>query len=323
MFSRLGIPQIDRANGTLVNMGNFWRVYVFSTQDLSASPDTVGVTCVNPSDEPENRTYYKDFYQTKILVGWVELMPDGSQKLHGDVEVARQVIDWENPLSVPFGVTGYTAIGAIGQEWGVTQAEYENACTGYLDSMIRAVQQARPNAVICLSDGGSELGIDKVVGGVAHMRSLRLLRHSCPNFLIYVHDVAGQAVLVAPTQALYSDTFIANLRGLASMGGRLQAFRHDINAALLLGVRLIPVHLMPFLCGRADPDRYLQFENKIDDATARLLRIVRFPGYHPFTHPDELRRWVVQTTLETVDAVLSGRRMDIYSDWSVAPLLIA
>ena len=218
-----------------------------------------GVTCEN-LEAPENeRIYRKEFTNKEIY------LPEEYEKAR------RAVLSGEGLIIL--GMTGYSKIGEDNcREWGVSEDAYTAACSDLLGAAINSLQRKFKGIRIALVDGASDMGVDKGVIEVADTMGLNHLGFSCPSYMFYVKDDKSP-VYVARTKDEYADCFVRSLDMLFSVGGRLQALKHDMAAALEHGKKLLLLNVLEVISPHGGPPAR-DSSGRIVDATAAFLETV-------------------------------------------------
>lgn len=105
------------------------------------------------------------------------------------------------------------------------------------------------------------------------------LGFSCPNWLLYVEDT-DRSVFVGRDSDEYADRYIQTLDFLITTGGRDQALKHDIYAAVLYGKR---IHFLDIISAisqtNAAPSATLTDDDgqiKVENAARAMLQFVSF-----------------------------------------------
>lgn len=248
-----------------------------------------GVECLNPEALPAERIYRKIFTQKKIY------LPNEYDKAVNEVLGGKD--------SFVLSMNGFSRIGADKLPiWGLVDGEYEEGCADLLDKTIIDLRSRFEGVVLKLVDGGSDLGVDKALLRVRDKHNLQALSFSCPNWMLYVKD-DEQAVFVAKDSDEYADRYIQSLHFLITTGGRDQALKHDVYAAVLYGKR---VHFVD-VCGmlsRNDgvPATSTSADGKvqIENAAAAMGRFITFAGQMIGSSPGSEEEWehVVRETVK-------------------------
>ncbi len=213
-----------------------------------------GVICENPRASIDERIYRKVFRRKRIFV-------------EGEIKKARRAVF--KGVDVVFGLTGYSKIGARNcAEWGVTEEAYLAACDDLLMGMLIEHAREFPNLKLGIADGAStDLGVDKVAIQIARRNNIPHLGHSCPMYMFYVAD-DDDPVYVGRNNDSYGDAFVQSLDILLSVGGRLQALKHDIYASVLYNKQLLLLNVLRTICKNGSGPPARDRHGKIVDATA-------------------------------------------------------
>lgn len=248
-----------------------------------------GVRCINPNDALEERIYEKVFIQTPIY------LPNEYDK--AIKEVLRNGKD-----IVVIGMNGYSVLNEEQcKAWGVKPGAYEAACESLLYGVTKLLIEKYNGIDIRFAHGASDLGVDKAIVKVATRLNRPQLGHSCPHFMFYVED-NGIPVYVGKDQPEYADSFVESLDILIAANGRLQAFKHDINAAFLKLKHIIPVNILKSISETGGPPA-IGPDGKIEDAVAAFDQRVHLMATRlGYTKPDKFNELVYHVE-ETVVAL--------------------
>ena len=223
-----------------------------------------GTVCANPEAPEAERVYQYWFTNPRKQI----LLPEEEGQIERFLRNAPDVIT--------IGMTGYSALkDEQCRQWGIKPGAYEAACAGILAHTIRMLQRKFEGARIKVTHGASDLGIDKVVIGVARQLNLDQLGFNCPGWMWYVND-DDIPVYVARDKEAYGDRFVRHTDILLSVGGRDQSLISDITAAIKYGKCLITCPVMQAISSNGGPPSR-DGEGKIQDATKALMTCLRLP----------------------------------------------
>lgn len=228
-------------------------VVVVEVTGMNGVDTMPGVTCLNPDAPPAERRYRKVFHHKRVY------LPGEYDRAISEHLRGRDV--------VVLGMNGYSELTPEQcRAWGVRVGAYEAACAALLDATILALEQAFPGIDVRLVHGASDLGVDRAIVAVGRRRNRGMLGTSCPRFMFWVPD-DDEAVYVAENQEAYADSFVRSLDILIAANGRLQAFKHDLNAAFLYLKYVIPVNVLRSISTTGGPPA-IGPEGRIEDAVA-------------------------------------------------------
>ncbi|MFH1174574.1 MAG: hypothetical protein V1725_05535 [archaeon] len=211
------------ANGTIERQPN--GTTLVTVLGETWSKDVPGVTCLNPSDPEPNRVYQKAFSQKQIY------LPSEYDKA-----ISEHIA---HPDNFVLSMNGYSRLSKDQlNKWGIDQeGAYEEACRALLSHAIKHLKTKFTGAQLKLIHGASDMGIDKSIQQVADEYNITPLGFSCPRFMLYVND-DNIPVYCAESSDDYADKYIKTLDLLIATGGREQAFKHDVLAAVLYQKRI-------------------------------------------------------------------------------------
>lgn len=274
---------------------------------LSYLEEYYGAKCRNPKDPDEQHTYEKTFRYKTIY------MP-------GEAEAARRVLNFGQPDTIVLGMTGYSNIKKSDLvAWGIQPGAYEAACGELMANMVQSIWQAFPGAHVAIADGASDVGVDLGVVQAATALGVPHLGHSCPFYMFFVNDDDSDAVYVADTIEAYSDQFIDDLNILVSVGGREQAFIHDIHAVFLKRKKYYNINLIRSISTNHGsppaygPDGSIQNANAAFEETLRMFQ-TETELIEPY---DELLKWIRRVMTRDVRNML--RPATAFSGWRQNP----
>lgn len=223
-----------------------------------------GVECLNPDQENnEGKVFYRIFEKNKIFLA--DEYDQATKELRPEKNV------------VVISMNGFTRIKPADlQLWGLDEGEYELACLELFNSIIKSVRERFKGIDIKLVDGGSDLGIDKVLNQARRDNELDGLSFSCPQWAFYVPD-DGRNLFVGRDSEDYADRYIQSLDCLVATGGKEQAFKHDIFAAVKYGKYITFVDVAGALArngGVPAVTRRSDGTNEIQNAAAAMQQFI-------------------------------------------------
>ena len=190
-----------------------------------------GSECLNPTAPEAEQIYRKIFSKLKIY-------------LPNEYERAIKEVLGEEPDRFIMSINGYSSLKVKERtDWGLGADEYEAGCEDLLYATIAGLRKRFMNLNgkglnLKLVDGGSSMGVDLALINVAKTHEIPSLSFSCPQWLMYVNDDATRSVFVGKDSDEYADRYIQTLDFLITTGGRAQALKHDVYAAVLYGKRI-------------------------------------------------------------------------------------
>ncbi len=252
------------------NEGKIYRdgaVVVVERRNAEYLLQETGVTCLNPHEPLADRIYQKRFAKKKIY------LPD---------EYHRAKADYlSHPDSCIISMNGYSSIGTEQLlRYGIKDGAYEEACAALLRRTLKHLKSKFPGAHLVVTNGASNMGVDRAILAVMHERNEVSLGFSCPRFMFYVSD-DEKPVYVAATQDEYADMFIVSLDILIATGGREQALKHDVSAACIHGKRIHFVDILSQLSPSGSVPATVTDANgkiKVENAAAAFGRNISFFG---------------------------------------------
>lgn len=257
------------------------RVLVVTKGEVYAT-NFPGVQCLNPDHaHDEGKVFYKIFEKNRVFT------PDEYE------EAVRQLKP--EPNVVIISMNGFSRIKPDDLVlWGIDEGEYEHACLELFNSIVKSVRGRFRGVNVKLIDGGSDIGIDKVLRQSKRDNGLESLSFSCPNWSLYVPD-DGRNLFIAQSSDEYAERYIQSVDCLIATGGREQAFKHDIYAAIKYGKYITFVNVLGALVrngGVPAVQKMPDGTNKIQNAAAAMeqfIAVVRGQDHVSFQGQGE--RW--------------------------------
>jgi len=241
---------------------------VVTALNASDAIKSEGVTCLNPSDPPEEQKFQKTFSRKKIY------LPSEYD------EAVRDHIS--HPDSFVVSMNGYSVItDEQSRRYGVEKGAYEAACKAIMHQVVEHVNARFKGANLKIIHGGVYFGVDGAIHEVAKEFGMTPLGFSCPRYMLYVED-DDTPVYVGSDNNEYSDRFIQTLDFLIATGGREQSLQHDVLAACIHNKRIHFIDVLNSLSSTGGVPATVIDEKgvtKVDNAAAAMGRNLSFFSY--------------------------------------------